>query len=798
MMPRLRRFAILAAWMLAVQPVAARAQGIIVDRHLRTPIAQTFEVREVTVDARVRDQVAEVQVSQTFHNPGSFQIESEYLFPMPEEGAIQNFVLLVDGREMPGRILPKDEARRIYEEIVRTKRDPALLEYMGRGLFKTSVFPIPPGADRKVTMRYTQLCKRERDLVEFAYPLSTQKFTAKPIQRLTLSLRLESRDPIKSIYSPTYDARVERTSDHDARVSLERHDVVPTNDFRVVYTLSEGSVGATVLSYRPTESEDGYFLLLASPQVKAADVKPQPKTVIFVLDRSGSMSGKKIEQARNALKFVLNNLREDDTFNIIAYDDRVDAYKPELQRYSAQSRSEAERFVDNIREGGSTNIDSALTTALGMIQDDSRPSYVLFLTDGLPTAGETSELAISEHARNANKRRARVFSFGVGFDVNARLLDRISGGNSGTSEYVKPDEDIEAHVSRFYSKLTSPALANIRIELSGTDVNRTYPRDIPDLFEGGQLVWVGRYRQSGRTTLRVTGKVGAESRNFEFPAELAGPSSGRSYDFVERIWAIRRVGFIIDQIDLSGRNKELIDELVALSTRYGILTPYTTFLADEGVQLHAFHENAMRAGQSLEGLKRSTGAAGVGQRLNKQAYAAVMNVPAESAPADAAANAAPGGAPAAGPGDRATYATRVRRSPSTNAPLSPGAGFGGAGAVRGANPGAAPGGSKPDLSLPFGQVVAKDAEGRDVAVETVRRIGSKTFYFKNQRWVDSTVKPDEDARAVVVKQFSDEFFKIAESQKTEFNQYLTFREPVTVKLDGKVYRFDPDKDSAAK
>jgi Ca-activated chloride channel homolog len=182
-----------------VQGEAAWAQGILIDRRPQIAIARSYEVREVSVDARVRDQVAEVQVSQTFHNPGSIQLEAEFTFPLPEEGTIQSFVLLVDGREWPGRLLPRDEARRIYEEIVRSKRDPALLEYMGRGLYRTSVFPIPPGADRKVTMRYTQLCKRDREVVEFVFPFSTQKFTARPIERLALHLDIRSRDPIKSL-----------------------------------------------------------------------------------------------------------------------------------------------------------------------------------------------------------------------------------------------------------------------------------------------------------------------------------------------------------------------------------------------------------------------------------------------------------------------------------------------------------------------------------------------------------------------------------------------------------------------
>jgi Ca-activated chloride channel family protein len=728
----------------------AHAQGLIVDRRAHVPIARAYEVREVSVDARIREQVAEVQVSQTFHNPGSFVLEAEYLFPLPDDGAIQSLVLMVDGKELPGRLLPKDEARRIYEEVVRTKRDPALLEYMGRGLYRTSVFPIPPGADRKVTMRYTQLCRRERDVVEFAYPFATQKFTAKPIDRLALSVDIKSGTAIKSLYSPSHEVAISRSGDREATVKMEQRDVVPTTDFRLLYTLTEGAIGATVLSYRPSDSDDGFFLMLASPQVKRPDVKPQPKTVIFVLDRSGSMTGKKIDQAKKALQFVLDNLRDGDTFNIVAYDDRVESFKPELQRYTPETRAEASRFIDNIHAGGSTNIDGALKTAMALIADDTRPSYVLFMTDGLPTAGEIRETAIAENCRGANKQHARLFAFGVGFDVNARLLDRLSGGNAGTSEYVRPDEDIEAHVSRFYAKMTSPALAAIQIELTGTDVNRTYPRDVPDLFEGGQLVWVGRYRQPGKTTVRISGKVAGERQSFEFPAELAGSDRGSTYDFVEKLWAVRRIGYIIDQIDLNGQNKELTDELVALSTKYGILTPYTSFLADERVRLDATQRNRELAREELEKLREVSGAAGQGQRAGKQLFLG----------ADRLSSAAPSGAVARRGGD----------------------GLGGGGRAP-AKSGLA---SAPALAV-------RDAEGKESLVTTVRQVGKKTFFRKDGRWVDAEVKDEDVAKAIVLEQFSDDYFKLAAGQSAEFNQYLAFEDGVLVKLQDKVYRIDQPK-----
>lgn len=780
MTPRVRRYAALAALAVLISAPRAWPQGIIVDFRPGHPIARSYEVREVAVDARVRDQVAEVQVSQTFHNPGSVVLESEYLFPLPEEGAIQNFVLMVDGRELPGRLLPRDEARRVFEQIVRTQRDPALLEYMGRGLFRTSVFPIPPGADRKVTLRYTQLCRRDRDVVEFAYPFGTQKFTTKPIERLTLDLQIDSRQAIKSIYSPTTDTTIRRDGDHEARVRFEQRHVIPTADFRLVYTLADGKLGATVLSYRPSASDDGYFLVLASPEVTRAETRPEPKTVIFALDRSGSMSGKKIDQARKALRFVLDNLRDDDLFNIITYDDRVETFAPELQRYGSESRRRAERFVANIREGGATNIDSALRTAMEMIRDDSRPSYVIFLTDGLPTAGETGEIAIADHCKKANVEHARLFVFGVGYDVNARLLDRLSGGNGGTSEYVKPDEDIETHVGRFYAKMSSPVLSRLQIELAGTDVNRTYPRDVPDLFDGGQLVWVGRYRQSGPTTMVLSGRAGSERVRLEFPAELAAAGHGTTYDFVERIWAIRRVGAIIDQIDLHGRNKELVDELVALSTRYGILTPYTSFLADETVPLHARALNRDRAALSLNQLEELTGESAIAQRNAKKLYVqSRLAAPDSTVTFEAQAPNTP---------PRATQRARNARSSAAETRANSGARFandmaqfGGTSAPAAATANA--GAAQPGLRV-------QDARGNETVVTSVRHVGSKTFYYKDDRWIDSTVTPEREREARKLTQFSDEFFRVARGQSTTLNQYLTFAEPVTVDLDGTVYRIE--------
>lgn len=750
----------LLAIVLAGAATSARAQVIIIDRRPEIPIWRSYQIREMTVGGTIRDQVAEIQVATTIHNPGTIALEAELLFPVPEGGAIQNMTLMVDGRELPGRLLPKDEARGIYEEIVRSKRDPALMEYVGSGLYRTRVFPIPGGADRQVTMRYTQLCRAESQVVHFNYLMAMQKHSARPIERFKLNLRLTSQTPIKAIYSPTHELKIERSGDGEASVALEQHDVIPEDDFRLLYTLDKHALGVTVLSTRPSATEDGYFLLLANPEIKKSDAKPLPKTVVFVLDHSGSMMGEKIAQARDALRFVLNNLKEGDSFNIVSYNDMIECFKPELQPYNAQTRTAAERFIAAIEAGGSTNIDEALATTLRMIGDgNSRPSYVLFMTDGLPTAGETGELKIAEHCRAANKAGARLFAFGVGYDANARLLDRLSGGNGGTSEYVRPSENIEAHVAAFYSKLTSPVLSGIKLQATPVDLGQIYPVNIPDLFEGGQLVLAGRYREPGKATLRVTGKVGGKDVSYEYPVALADADGGAGYNFVERLWAMRRIGHLIDQIDMSGQNKELTDELTRLSTKYGILTPYTAFLADERVRVWSYESNRARTDTMMRSnLSDISGASGLEQRAFKQQM--------QSAPAPAAA-----------------------------APRSLGFGGGGYGGAGGAAP-IKGGATKSMARRSAGGVIQLKAETATLAEQEgrgdrVRQMGPKTFFFKEGAWIDARLSEAEIKSAVTIEQFSEPYFKLSRALPAAQTQYLSFTEPVVVALGGKVYRINP-------
>lgn len=734
----------------------ARGQGLLVNvspaEHVRLPRPimivsphrpqpsiphDTYKIQSLEVNAKLTGPVAQVQVAQTFVNTGSRTMEVSFVFPLPYDGAIDRLTLMVDGKELAGKLLSKDEARRRYEEIVRKNQDPALLEWLGSGMFQTSVFPVPPGQERKVVLNYSQICHRDQGVTDFLFPLSTAKYTTHAVERVSVRVTIDGDEKIKNVYSPTHAVEIKREAKR-AVVTYETKNEIPTSDFRLMYDVGEGKLSARVLSYRPKDKDDGYFLLLAAPQIVSDDDEPQAKTVVFVVDRSGSMSGEKIEQAKGAAKFLVNNLRKGDTFNIVAYDDRIESFKPELQRFDDKSRAEALGFIESLYAGGSTNIDGALGTALDQLKDSSRPNYVLFLTDGLPTAGETNESRIVERASSNNRVRARVIAFGVGYDVNSRLLDKLARSNYGQSAYVRPNEDLEAHVARLYRKMESPVLTDVKLSFvrdemkkeDGPPVNRLYPRETFDLFAGEQLVVVGRYKKSGSADVRIEGSVGGDRKEFAFPAKLTGESRDDTFAFIEKLWATRRIGEILDQLDLKGRNEELVKELVELSTRHGILTPYTSFLADETVDFRAVTSNAVTTGRNLEMLEKAAeGIAGVSQRAAKQAY---QYAPTAAAPA-------------------------------------PGAAFGGGNSYRDA------------------------ATDKDVVVAGNRNVGNKSFFRRDNQWIDSTVTEEQTKNARRVVQFSDEYFQLAEKHGRRLTQYLVSDEPVLVNIDDETLLVEPAK-----
>jgi Ca-activated chloride channel family protein len=569
---RLLLITITALGLCLTSVVPAAADGVIIpDR----PDLAYLSIKYHRVQVDIEDQVATTHIDQVFVNDSNWTVEGTYLFPLPEEAAISEFVMWVDGKRVEGEVLTREKARQIYDDIVRRRRDPALLEYVGHDLFQASIFPIPPGDERRVEIEYTQVLPAEGGLVRYVYPLSTEQFSARPLEDASVSVSITSQEPIKAIYSPSHPVAIDRDGDYQARAGWEDRDVVPDKDFALYYTVSQEDLGVNLLSYKE-RGEDGFFMLLVAPKVEIDETQVVAKDVVLVLDTSGSMDGEKLEQAKDALLFILDNLNPEDRFNVVEFSTGVRTYADRLE--PARQAGDAAGWVRNITANGGTDINRAMLEALDTA-DRERPAVIIFLTDGLPTEGVVETDLILNNVKQAARSNVRVFTFGVGDDVNTLLLDTMARELRGASAYVRPGERIDEQVSAFYAKVSTPVLADIELTFRGARVDDMYPYPLPDLFAGTQLVVVGRYRDGGPATVTLEGTVNAKTQRFVYE-DLTFDDNGGD-DFIPPLWATRKIGYLLNQIRLHGESQELVDEIVELSIRYGIITPYTSFLVEE-------------------------------------------------------------------------------------------------------------------------------------------------------------------------------------------------------------------------
>ena len=542
---------------------------------IRADCATYLAVKNHNVTVTIDNQIARTHVDETFINDSVYSLEGTYIFPLPEDATISDFAMWMDGTRVEGRVLDKNEARQIYENIVRTQRDPALLEYVGRNAFQARIFPIPPKTTKRVEIEYSQVLKAEQGLVRYVYPLNTEKFSPKPLANVSVNVSVKSNAAIKAIYSPSHTISISRNGDFAAKVGYEDANVKPSTDFILYYSVTQDDIGLSLLSYRAGNA-DGFFVMLVAPKVEVDTSKVIAKDVILVLDVSGSMQGAKISQAKNALSFVLDHLNSNDRFNVISFSTGTAAYASSLQPMSR--REDARNFVTRLTAEGSTDINRALLEAMNMV-DKNRPATIIFLTDGLPTTGETDSQKIIANVTNNAPKNIRLFTFGVGDDVNTVLLDTLADKLRGASGYVRPSEKIDEIVSAFYAKVSTPVLSDITVDWGGIAVNDVYPYPLPDLFVGSQLIVAGRYRNGGPTTITLKGTVNGIAQSFKY-SDVAFRTSGGE-DSIPRLWATRKIGYLLNAIRLHGESKESVNEIVTLAVRYGIVTPYTSFLVDE-------------------------------------------------------------------------------------------------------------------------------------------------------------------------------------------------------------------------
>ncbi len=723
-----------------------------------------YRVKHLEVDTRIRDSIARVQLSQTFVNEGSQVVEARCIVPLPYDVVVSDVTFMVDGQEIVGKLLPVAEANQIYQGYVQRNKDPALVQWMGCGLLQTNVFPIPPGKERTVSIGYSQVLPKINGMMDWHLPLKAAGYSTQPIEKVTVNVFVEHSTKIGNVYSPTHSVQVDRLNEHSAKVNYQATTDIPKTDLRLMISTTESGMAASWLGYLPDSSAPGYFMLLMHPSLESVQSK-EPRDIVLVLDKSGSMRGEKMEQARQALLYVLDHLPEQDRFGIVVYDSQVMTFREKMADASDKElvRS-AKSFVNALSASGGTNIEQGLDSAFKLLSQGDRKAYVVHLSDGRPTVGERDDRQIAAQAVKLNQRRARLFNFGVGHDVHSRLMDRLSSQCFGETFFVGPEEDIEQSVSTLYDRLGQPALSDVRWELvsdrsdAPCKVTMAYPTKINDIFVGNQVSLAGRYEGKGQVRLIITGKWNGTEQRYEQPIDLDSAGSRKDSSYIASIWASRRAASIIEEIDLEGQKEPLLKELMELAKKYGILTEYTAFLAEEPSLNPSSPESQRRLLSGLDRLKDEVGKNAFEQRsvnkLSKSAENLAQSEQVQDLSLRYRAAADMGGMGGASP--------RGALASGSNVPIALG--------------------SSVALSEP-----TSDYKQQQAGFRPVQRVGDRAFFFQNGQWVDSKLSERIPKDPKKVERFSEEYFALVEKHRDVLQTLLELEEPILVELDGIPY-----------
>jgi Ca-activated chloride channel family protein len=536
----------------------------------RRPMAAQVVRTSSRVRADLDGRVVRYEVAETYTNRGGMVGEADYLLPLPKGAAFEDLALSINGEMVSGETMNSDRARGVYEEIVRKLRDPALVEWMGHGLLRTRIFPIQPGEEKRVVVRFRAIAEREGDALRLDWLGDRRAGDAGGNSSFTFSYPDDAT--LGDAYSPTHSLNTVREQNRRvARIDDARGPVT-----LLVPVRSHASAAISLLANAPN-GEDGFALITLSPPVLTW--RATPRDIVLVIDVSGSMSGRKIEQARAAGRQLLQTLTPSDRFRLIDFSSDVRSFRDGWSVATGPNVRAAVEYLDALRANGGTNIQGALDEALASDSPDGRLPLVLFLTDGAPTVGEQRPDAIVQHAADLRRQR-RIFTFGIGADVNAALLEQLALQGRGTATFVRPEESVERAVGVVTDRLTRPVATDVHIHADGVRLYGLQPQGAIDLFAGQDLVVLARYSGTREDATLVI-----EGRTSDGPVRWTGrvsfPAHATSNTFVARLWAAQRVGYLSAERHRTGGNAELDAELRQLGERYGIPTELTSYLVTE-------------------------------------------------------------------------------------------------------------------------------------------------------------------------------------------------------------------------
>ena len=535
------------------------------------PVNPVAQLDVLDVDIEVRDGVSISRHTLTLSNPGGGLAEGRVVVPVPPNSSVTDLSLSDGSVTLEGSILDSGDAERIYEEIVRRLIDPALLRSLGDDLYEVRAFPVPEGETRQVRFTVTTPLVADGDQAVVSIPWS--RMSPRPASAVVTG-DVDVSWEVRAVVAPTYALDVDRQSDGRLSVSWEAPPTWQiTSDFTLYLSGGEGLLSTQLLPYRPS-GEEGYFALLFAPVVEVDSAVA--RDVIIVMDSSGSMEGEKLAQAQEAARFILERLGDDDRFGVVQFARTAQTFGGGLEPSSRSAAGIA--FVDDIRAGGGTNISGALSAAMALANGD-RPATIVFLTDGLPTVGIEDAASILDVAESGDPGRTQLFAFGVGYDVDTILLDSLARAFVGTSHYVTPEEQIDTEVGRLFERISTPVLTDVRVSIEGGAVSALAPEGITGIFAGTQTMLTGRYGEAGPVTVTVDGNTSAGAESFVYDVTL--PSRASNDPTVAQLWAQQRVADLLTELRIEGQRESLVEEIVAIATQFGIVTPFTSYLAEE-------------------------------------------------------------------------------------------------------------------------------------------------------------------------------------------------------------------------
>ena len=572
----------------AIAALAAPAQACF----MRSPMPVQVWLDHIKIN--ITDQVAVKTYDCTFKNPNSRAIVGGTCYMELEPGAqVDNMKVLVNGKELKAEILDVDKAKKVFTDIVKNGGSPALLEYYGNQLIQTQVPRIAPNGTVKVVLTYTTVLKKRGNLVRIQCLNTNPKALMQPLKAASVSININSKQPIKNLYSPTHEINIEEKKGWDVSVNWKKDNYMPKHPFVLYYQTDNKDVSASLVAHRELD-EPGHFMLMLSPTVgkkgQVTEKQILPKDVVFCVDTSGSMlKGGKMDQARKALEYCVKNLRNGDRFNIVDFSTTARNFDDNgLVEFNNKSKAKALKYVAALNARGGTAISEALDLSLkhlGKKSDKARLKMIVFATDGLPTIGQRDPEKILRDMAKKNTEDVRIFVFGEGYDVNTKLLDFLAINHRGEADYILPNENITDKISKFFDRVGSPIMTNLDIKFEGLKVTSVYPNKISDVFKGEQVIIYGRYTGHGMKTIRLTGTVKGEKKTIAYKLNFPEYSKDDKSSFVPRLWAGRKVDHLLAEIrkDPSKPSKELVDEVTLLAKRYGIITPFTSYLVTDDV-----------------------------------------------------------------------------------------------------------------------------------------------------------------------------------------------------------------------